>query len=80
MPRYFFNLRYGREIIRDDHGDELPDDQVALERALDTAKELLRGGADTAESWNHCVFEVTNDNGEAVWRMPVLDAVTVASE
>ena len=53
---------------------------MALERALDTARALLRGDTEAAENWNNCVFEVTNGNGEAVWRMPVLDAVMAAGE
>jgi hypothetical protein len=79
MPHYFFHLRCGGQVVRDERGDELVDDHVALERAVEAARTLLQGAPDDG-AWNDCVFEITDGNGEMIWRMPVLDAVAVAEE
>lgn len=73
--RYFFHLRCGDDVIRDENGDELADDRRALERAVATAKALLQGSPDQTAAWSGCVFEVTGPEGEAVWRVPVSDAL-----
>ena len=75
MRRYFFHLRCGSQVIRDDHGDELADDHVARERAVEAAKALLQSDPDQVATWRDCVFEVTDPDGQAIWRMPVLDAI-----
>ena len=80
MPRYYFHVRYGREVIRDENGDELPDDQAALERAVEAARAFLRAAPDGDDAWSRCVFEVTNRDGAAVWRMPVRDAVEAVGD
>jgi hypothetical protein len=79
MPHYFFHLRCGGQLVRDERGDELADDHVALERAVEAARALLQGASDH-ETWSNCLFEVTDGHGETIWRMPVLDAVAVSGE
>jgi hypothetical protein len=79
MPRYFFHLRYGSEVIRDEHGDELANDHMAMERAVNAARTLLRA-PDARQTWSDCVLEVTNDKGEAVWRMPLVNSAAMAGE
>ena len=80
MPRYFFHLRYGAEVVRDDLGDELADDQAALQRGVDTARALLRAAPEKVETWSHCVLEIAGSDGEPVWRLPILDAVQAAGD
>ena len=39
MPRYFFHVRIGRELTRDDEGIELPGIDAAVAEALKAARE-----------------------------------------
>ena len=71
MPCYYFHAKFDGHLIRDERGDELADDEAALERAVETARALLQGGSRNAAAWTGCVFEVTDENGEAVWTVPV---------
>jgi hypothetical protein len=41
VPRYFFHVRKGDSLIRDDEGSEAPDLDVAKELAIKTARQLL---------------------------------------
>jgi hypothetical protein len=79
MPHYFFHLRCGGQLVRDERGDELADDHAALERAVEAAQTLLQGAPEDA-AWSNCLFEVTDGHGETIWRMPVLDAVAASEE
>lgn len=40
MPRYFFDIEDGRDVL-DDEGDDLPDDRAARIAGLETLSEVL---------------------------------------
>ncbi len=65
MPRYFFNLRYGRgsdKLAVDPEGDELPDLDAAREQALRSARDLIaRHRSDIVRDWFTCSFEIEDD-------------------
>jgi hypothetical protein len=63
MPRYFFHLEDG-ERIRDQLGQELPDDHAALRLAAEVAAALRRRG----RIWR---VVVTNEWGHEVTEVPV---------
>ena len=79
MPRYYFHLKYGHQVIQDAHGDEIEDDRMALDRAAETAKALLRGAPGDVETWRNCVIEVTHDE-RVLSRTPVLEALEPAGD
>lgn len=70
MPRYFFHIRSSDGIIEDPDGSELPDlDAARLEAELsarDLLADLLRQGI----ALDGQAFEITDERGELLERMP----------
>jgi hypothetical protein len=80
MPRYFLHLRYPSSengFAHDDEGDEIPDPDALRQHVLDTARDLMTGARLKAISdWLQCSFEVTDEAGAVVLRLPFSDAAT----
>ncbi|MFK4719264.1 hypothetical protein ABIE89_000364 [Bradyrhizobium niftali] len=67
MKRYYFDIRDGIELIRDDDGEELPNIDSARHEAATTLSEIAR--ACVKEGGQHRIaVEVRDDDG------PVLEA------
>jgi hypothetical protein len=79
MPRYFLHLKYPSSedgFARDDEGDELPDHSALRQHVLDTARDLMKGARLKAiPDWLQCTFEVTDEAGTVVLRVPFPEAV-----
>jgi hypothetical protein len=79
MPRYFLHLRYpdgGDGFARDDEGDDLEDASVLRQHVVNTARELMRGARLRAiPDWRQCSFEVMDEAGAVVLRLPFSEAV-----
>ena len=79
MPRYFLHLRYSAledGFARDDEGDELPDPDALRQHVVDTARDLMKGARLNAiPDWRQCSFEVTDESGTVVLRLPFSEAV-----
>lgn len=80
MPRYFFHLRHGPGpdgLAVDPEGDELAGPEAARAHALTVARDLIaRVRLDAVRDWFACTFEVTDEEGRAVLRVPFSDTVT----
>ena len=74
MPRYFFNIRIGDDIIRDDEGRELRDPDHAWETARALARDLMRDHRGRREIFAASV-DVTDAAGEVVLEFPVAEAL-----
>ncbi|GJE60748.1 DUF6894 family protein [Methylobacterium trifolii] len=74
MPRYFFNLRYGRgpdKLAVDPEGDELPDLDAARELALHNARDLIaRARSDIVRDWFTCSFEIEDTDCKLLLTIP----------
>ena len=73
MPRYFFHLRDGATLQRDDEeGEELRDLEAVRHYAIESAREILSEAAlsGTAGSLNHKI-EVTDETGRTILTIPV---------
>jgi hypothetical protein len=79
MPRYFFNLYDGRNIIPDPDGTELSDDHSARAYAFRVMRELARNREEQTSAWRLIVhegretpcFEVAFSSADdAVYRYP----------
>jgi hypothetical protein len=68
MPRYFFHVVDGREIV-DDEGTELPGLRAARAEAIRTAGAMLRDEGD--EFWNGTEWHmnVTDAAGQSVLKL-----------
>ena len=79
MPRYFLHLRYSDledGVARDEEGDELEDATMLGQYVVDTARDLMRGARlHTISDWRQCSFEVTDESGTVVLRLPFSEAV-----
>jgi hypothetical protein len=79
MPRYFLHLRYPASedgFAHDDEGDELSDPGDLRQHVVNTARDLMRGARLKAiPDWLKCSFEVTDEAGTVVLRLPFLEAV-----
>ena len=79
MPRYFFNLRYGRgpdKLAVDPEGDELADDEAARQHALQIVRDLIAGPPSFAvRDWFVCSFEIEDENARCVLTVPFSDLV-----
>ena len=66
MPRYFFNVRDGREVP-DEVGTELPDMEAVRLQALATSGEMLReSGENQFWSGTDWSMHVLDENGREV--------------
>jgi hypothetical protein len=79
MPRYFFNMRIGNELILDPEGEELRDPDHAWRVARTTIREILKTGGDQAFSLT-AIMEVTDEEGEIVLEFPFVEAIIDPSE
>jgi hypothetical protein len=79
MPRYFLHLRYSAledGFAHDDEGDELSDPDALRQHVVDTARDLMNGARlHSIPDWRQCSFEVTDESGRVVLRLPFSEAV-----
>ncbi len=65
--RYFFHARLGNHLLPDDVGVELPD-TADIKRLI--MEVLLESGLTLSDAWT---FEIVNDAGELVMRVPLAE-------
>jgi hypothetical protein len=73
MPRYFFHLHDGDELVPDEEGRYFPDLDHALEEARQSARDILAEQLRLGQKLDGQFIEIANDDGE------VLDYVTFRS-
>jgi len=66
MPHYYFHVREGAELSRDEEGQDLPNVEAARREAISTSREflgekLLHGG-----SLAHRSIEIADETGHVV--------------
>lgn len=66
MPRYFFHVREGSELNRDQEGQELPNAEAARKEAVSTAREILGEKLLHGGSLNHRTIEIADETGHVV--------------
>lgn len=77
MPRYFFHLRDGEDILLDPEGREL-DDREAVERmALDEARSIIADEARGGRIELNARIDVETEEGELVHRLDFVNAVEI---
>ena len=74
MPRYFFHMRIGDELISDPEGEQLRDPDQAWEIARAMIWELLKLEGAEGGLLN-ATLEVTDDAGEIVLEFPFTEAI-----
>ena len=66
MARYFFNIRDGADLTRDEEGQELPDAQAAHQEAICASREMLGERLLHGGPLNHRQIEITDETGQVV--------------
>ena len=79
MPRYFFNTRFGNELLLDPEGEELRDPDEAWNVARTTVREILASEGEQANLLG-AIMEVTDDDGEVVLEFPFAEAIVEPPE
>jgi hypothetical protein len=63
MPRYYFHIRDGDTVIRDDEGTELPDFEAAQFEARMCARELIVECLRSGQEINGRKIEIADEGG-----------------
>ncbi|CAN7335176.1 DUF6894 family protein [Rhizobium sp. LjRoot254] len=70
MPRYFFHIRTDDVFIRDPDGSDLPDLDAARSEAGHSARDLLAALLREGEVLDGQVFEISDEAGTVLARVP----------
>jgi len=71
MPRYWFCLTNGEEVLENPKGLELPGDAAALDEAVVLARELREGKVMPERNWDGWFVEIQDQHGEPVDTVPI---------
>jgi hypothetical protein len=74
MPRYFFHVRVGDQVLPDPVGEEMRDPDHAWEMARTTIRDLLIAVGKPANLLS-AILEVTDADGELVLEFPFAEAI-----
>ena len=80
MPRYFFNVHIGEDILSDPEGQDLRDADQAWEVAKAMAQNLMNTKFERAVNWTVSHIEVKDNADGIVLEFPVLEAVQVTQQ
>jgi hypothetical protein len=80
IPRFFFHLRRGKELIADEDGDDLPDVETAYLTAFSSARELWAAALVRRDDPAAYTFEVAGENGEFLFTLPLTEVLEAAQK
>ena len=66
MPHYFFHVREGADLSRDEEGQDLPNVEAARREAINTSREMLGEKLLHGGSLNHRTIEIADETGRVV--------------
>lgn len=66
MARYYFHVREGSILSRDQEGQELPDAEAARREAISTTREMLGERLLHGGSLSHRSIEIADETGRVV--------------
>jgi hypothetical protein len=71
MPRYFFHLRFGQRVVRDEEGIELPNRSAARDEEVAVVHDLANPEmGSNSKRWASWFLEVA-DEGGGFFRTPI---------
>jgi len=77
MPKYFFHLRDGADLLLDPDGVEMPQESVAG-AALREARDCIAGDVRHGRINLDCRIDVHAEDGRLVHSLPFVDALEIA--
>lgn len=66
MPHYYFHVREGSELSRDEEGQDLPNVEAARREAICASREILGETLLHGGSLNHRTIEIADETGHVV--------------
>jgi hypothetical protein len=80
MPRYFFQLTDGKQVVKSHkpEGLDMPGNAAAREEALMLARDLKHGKLMPERDWEGWFVQIVNDHGHKVDTFPIADAPEVS--
>jgi hypothetical protein len=74
MPRYYFRLSDGKQVLSNHKGIDLPGDAAAREDALRLALDLKNGAVMPGWVWRGWFVTIVDAHGRNVDEVPIADA------
>jgi hypothetical protein len=74
MPRYYFHLTNGQQVLENHMGIDLPGNAAALTDAVALARDLKNGGAMPGWDWSGWFVSILDQHGHKVDEVPIADA------
>ena len=74
MPRYYFHLTNGKQVLDNHKGINLPGDAAARNDAVELARGLKGGGALPGWDWTGWFVAIVDEQGRKVDEVPIADA------
>lgn len=75
MPRFFFHIHGGGDVIADEEGADLPSLADVHAEARQTVLELLADAEILGTSWTGCWFEIADEVGQVLLTIPFTSAL-----
>ena len=66
MPHYYFHVREGADLSRDEEGQDLPNADAARREAINSSREILGEKLLHGGSLNHRTIEIADETGHVV--------------
>lgn len=80
MPRYFFNVHIGSDVLGDPDGQDLRDPDQAWEVAKAMAQNLMQTKFEQPINWASSHIEVKDQAEEIVLEFPFLEAIQIDTQ
>ncbi|HEU5273867.1 MAG TPA: hypothetical protein VFU97_09410 [Xanthobacteraceae bacterium] len=74
MPRYYFRLTDGNQVLDNHEGVDLPGNAAARENAVALARDLNHGRAMPGWNWAGWFVAIVDEHGHTVDEVPIADA------
>jgi hypothetical protein len=75
VPRYYFHIRDGKELIRDEEGTELVDPDAAHAEALASARDLALDEIRSRNRVDGRIIEIVSEFGDTIETIAVRASV-----
>jgi hypothetical protein len=74
MPRYYFRLTNGKQVLNNHEGIDLPGDAAARTDAVALARDLKHGATMRGWDWTGWFVAIIDEHGHKIDQVPIADA------
>jgi hypothetical protein len=73
MPRYYFHLTDGNQVLNNHKGIDLSGDAAARDDAMTLARDLKHGAVMRGWNWTGWFVVIVDQHGDKVDEVPIMD-------